>query len=149
MGKLIHGMSKTPEYRVYYHMIGRCYNLNNSHYKYYGGRGIKVCDEWRYSFAAFFKDIGKRPGPEYTLERINNDGDYKPDNCKWATRLEQNGNTRRNKLFKAVSSISRVHISKNQSEFARQFNLDQRGINDCLKNKQGSHRGWKFTFLSS
>lgn len=63
-------------------------------YRNYAGRGIDVCKKWRESFAAFLADVGPRPSPELTLDRINNDGDYEPGNVRWATRIEQNNNTR-------------------------------------------------------
>jgi hypothetical protein len=100
-----HGMRKTPEYQIWSYIKQRCYNFNNSTYEYYGGRGIKVCDKWLNSFLAFFNDMGKRPGPKYTIERLNNDGNYEPGNCKWATRKEQANNRGSNKAFKVILSI--------------------------------------------
>lgn len=147
-----HGMSRTLEYKIYTNMIQRCYNPNNPRYKNYGGRGIIVCARWLNSVEDFLKDIGKRPGPGYSIERMDNNGNYELGNWKWGTEFEQANNRRlsfRCKLFKAISPTNRVHINKNQCEFARRFNLTSYGINKCLKNRQGSHRGWKFTFLFS
>lgn len=75
-------------------MIQRCYNPKNMAYSNYGGRGIEVCARWRHSFVTFFADVGPRPHPKMTLERINNDGDYESGNVRWATRSEQMHNTR-------------------------------------------------------
>lgn len=89
-----HGLEGTPVYHSWASMIQRCSNPNFPHYSYYGGRGIKVCKRWKI-FANFYADMGERP-KELTLERINNQGNYEPSNCKWATKLEQAGNTRAN-----------------------------------------------------
>jgi len=79
-------------------MIQRCTNSNRDDYKHYGGRGIKVCERWRKSFAAFLADMGERPGPDYSLDRKENDGNYEPDNVRWATQAKQGRNRRSNKM---------------------------------------------------
>lgn len=84
-----HGMSNTPEWRVWRAMRERCRIRPHPRY---GGRGINVCDRWFNSFADFIADMGRRPTPKHTLERINGEGHYEPSNCKWATWVEQNNN---------------------------------------------------------
>jgi hypothetical protein len=83
-----HGLSKSPTYKSWIMMKSRCYNKNYTHYKYYGGSGVTVCDEWLKSFATFLKDMGERPAGK-TLDRIDPKQPYCKSNCRWATRAEQ------------------------------------------------------------
>jgi hypothetical protein len=86
----------TPEYRCWQNMIARCVNPNRRDYKHYGGRGISVCERWR-KFEAFLEDMGIKPDPSLTLDRINVNGHYEPSNCRWATWSEQQCNKRQAK----------------------------------------------------
>lgn len=85
-------MSRTVEYATWMRMRHRCENPSNKRWNRYGGRGISVCAEWRHSFAAFFASVGPRPSPQHSLDRINNNGNYEPGNCRWATRSQQSSN---------------------------------------------------------
>lgn len=89
-----HGKSRWPEYRTWRAMKERCYNPNHIVYRYYGGRGIRVCDQWLHSFENFIADMGRRPSSGYSIDRIDCDGDYSPNNCRWATIAEQRKNKR-------------------------------------------------------
>lgn len=86
-----HGRTRTPEYRAWQSMLARCDDPNGVMWHRYGGRGIKVCDRWRV-FENFFADVGPKPGKGYSLDRIDNDGDYCPSNVRWATKIEQDTN---------------------------------------------------------
>ena len=89
--------SYKSEHGTWRSMIQRCTDETNPHYKHYGGRGITICARWLQSFANFIEDIGKKPDRSYSIERINNDGNYEPGNCRWATRSEQMLNQRRSR----------------------------------------------------
>lgn len=99
MRRRTHGATETLTWKRWRSMLARCTMPNTKSYPRYGGRGIKVCDLWLKSFDAFLADLGECPGPEYTLERDNYDGAYEPNNCRWATRKEQNRNSSRNRVI--------------------------------------------------
>lgn len=94
-----HGKSGTLVYRSWCKMLSRCRNKNYAHFKHYGGRGISVCKRWEI-FENFYKDMGD-PINGYSLDRIDNNGNYEPENCRWATKSEQTRNTRSNRWLEA------------------------------------------------
>lgn len=87
-----HGMSSTKEYAAWAAMIDRCNREGNEYFSKYGGRGVEVCEDWLNNFEAFMLDMGKAPTKTHSLERIDNDGNYEPSNCKWGTKQEQSQN---------------------------------------------------------
>jgi len=93
-----HGGRKKPEYKTWESMKARCYNKNDINYKNYGGREISVCNNWIHSFKSFFDDMGPKPFPKAQIDRINNDGNYEPENCRWVTKLENSRHTSATKL---------------------------------------------------
>lgn len=103
---------KTPEYRIWLAMKTRCYNQKRVDYPRYGARGITVCDEWLHSFEQFSKDMGPRPSPSHSLDRINNNVGYSKVNCRWATRKEQSNNMRSNR-----SLTDNLGVTKNIAEW--------------------------------
>lgn len=99
---------QTLEYQTWKGIQRRCHDPENAAYKHYGGRGIVVCDRWRASFDNFMDDMGYKPiGKRHTLERKNNDGNYCPENCKWATYFEQ-GQNRRDNVQVTIDGVTRT-----------------------------------------
>lgn len=121
-----HGMYKSAEYQSWQGMKERCYNSANRAYPNYGARGIVVCDHWRNSFAAFLEDMGCRPGPAYTLDRIDSNGSYCPENCRWATREQQQNNLRTNRVL--------TYNGKTQTlaRWARELGIRRRTVSNRL-----------------
>ena len=97
-GSTRHGLTKDPVYQAWVGMLRRCNNPKHPSYKNYGGRGIKVCERW-HDLDNFMKDMSPKPSPELTLDRIDNDKGYSPDNCRWASRVEQGFNMRSTRVF--------------------------------------------------
>jgi hypothetical protein len=141
-----HGMPKISEYCVWGNMKARCYNFNNPQYKDYGGRGIQVYERW-HDFRNFFADMGKRSSKEMTLDRIDNDGNYCSENCRWATRFTQRINSRAKKCkIRAINKLLGVELGiiSHIKNFAKEFRLNKGSISLCLRGVQKEHRGWIF-----
>ena len=116
-----HGLSQTPVYKVWKRMIQRCRNKRHKRYKDYGGRGIAVCERWQSSFENFFADMGPRP-EGLSLDRINNNKGYSPENCRWATPNQQTNNARSNRR------IACRGISQTTAQWARMLGILRRTI---------------------
>jgi hypothetical protein len=129
-GNTKHGLKKTPEYAAWQNMKTRCGNPNYLQYSDWGGRGIRVCDRWldpEAGPANFIADMGPRPSDKHTIDRIDNDGDYCPENCRWATRFEQNRNQR--------SNVMLTHNNKTQcvADWARELSISKATISYRIK----------------
>lgn len=95
-----HGLSTSSEYKIWERMVSRCHNPDDAAFDRYGARGITVCDRWRTSFETFLADVGTRPSDSHSMDRYpNNDGNYEPANCRWATDTQQGRNKRNNNLL--------------------------------------------------
>lgn len=130
-----HGLTRTSEYSTWQGMIQRCTDPNAISYKNYGRRGVRVCDRWLKSFNNFFEDMGPKPTPKHTLDRKDNNKGYSPDNCKWATRLEQSINKRLSKQNKSGHSgvvwnkklskwVARIAVNKTRTHLGVFENLE-------------------------
>jgi len=150
-----HGLSSTRFYRVWANILKRIDDPKSTSYKNYGGRGIKVCPEWRKfenfkndMYESYLKHVDQHGEKETSIERINFDGDYHKNNCKWATRIQQNNNQRRHKKFKATNiqtGESFVHTSK--SIFSREHGITRQHISKVLNGERSHTGGFKFEYL--
>ena len=130
-----HGMSKTRLYRVWTNLKNRCTNPSVPEYKNYGGRGIKVCDRWLgvYGFRNFLNDMGAKPNDKtmggrsiWSLDRIDVDGDYTPENCRWATIYEQSRNRRNNRLVPCIK-----YLKDKNKKYCLDFRAENKIFNKC------------------
>lgn len=121
---------KTKEYHIWRGMIDRCYNPNNKKFANYGGRGIRVCDEWRNDYSAFIRDMGRSHGDCKTIERKDYDGDYAPGNCKWASWKEQQNNRNNNHILTFEGQ------ELNITQWAEKLGLKPATLHQRI------HRGW-------
>jgi len=141
--KARHGQSKTPEHRTWNGMIQRCTDPNSKSWHRYGGRGIKVCERWMRAFGNFLLDMGMRP-PNTSLDRINNDGNYEPDNCRWATNAVQNRNRSDNVIIEFAGEsltltdwATRLGITKQALRF--RLHSDEWTLHDALTVAERRH----------
>jgi hypothetical protein len=115
-GERVRSGKRSPEYITWDHMKGRCLRKNHVRYKDYGGRGITVCDRWLL-FQNFLEDMGRKPSPSHTIDRIDNNGNYEPGNCRWATVATQQSNRRDNAKITFVGKTLTI------SEWSRELGI--------------------------
>jgi hypothetical protein len=125
-----HGMADSPEHRTWRHMIERCNSPADRSYARYGGRGVRVCERWLQSFENFFADMGSRPSPEHSIDRIDNAKGYEPSNCRWATRVQQSRNR------SIVKPVTIAGVTLTLPEWAERVNLPL----GCIRARLS--RGW-------
>lgn len=113
-----HNKSRTREYKIWIGIKTRCNKPNDINYHNYGGRGIKICNEWLHSFKNFINHVGVAPTPKHTIDRIDVNGDYEPGNVRWATIIEQHNNCRTNRRVEFKGQIKTI------SEWCRELGLD-------------------------
>ena len=124
--RIKHGMSYTATYKAWKSMKRRCYNEDLDCFKHYGGRGVTVSDRWIESFENFLEDMGERPGPEYSLDRIDVNGNYEPSNCRWATKSQQSYNRRINN--KGTSQYRNVCWIESHQKWVASMRVDGKNI---------------------
>lgn len=133
--------NRTPTYYSWSAMRYRVFNPHHQDYHRYGGRGIKVCDRWlgNNGFKNFYSDMGERP-TGLTIDRINNDGNYTPDNCRWATRKEQSQNSSVTKLN--GDKVKKIKVLLNNNKFTQQNIADMYKVSDVVINKINLGKMW-------
>lgn len=119
---------RVPEYQVWAGMKNRCSDPTSQRWHRYGGRGIRVCERWLNSFENFYADMGPRPGPEYQIDRKDNDGHYEPSNCHWVTRVANANNREASRLLEFQGRVQSL------SQWAREVGLDRHAIEARLSN---------------
>jgi hypothetical protein len=111
---------KYKTYTIWHAMKSRCFNVNDKRYDDYGGRGITVCERWTHSFQNFLEDMGIRPSDDFQIDRINNDGNYEPSNCRWASRIENASNKRNNRVITAFGKTQTLQSWERETGINRE-----------------------------
>lgn len=136
----------TPEYRAWADMKARCLNEKHANYCSYGARGIGVHISWVDSYSNFIRDMGRKPSLKHSLDRVDNNKGYAPENCKWSTQAQQNQNTRATKLKPEdiihIRKVFRAHPNFKRVFLAKKFGVDARTISGVIHNKK-----WRETCL--
>lgn len=132
-----HGKTKSPEHVAFLNMKARCYNESHMYYHNYGGRGITVCDRWLESFENFYADMGDKPFKEAQLDRIDNNGNYEPDNCRWITPHENSLNQRKRHDYGIVHTKSKKYYTAIKRKGLSRISKARRSIEETreIRNK--------------
>ncbi len=141
-GNIKHGLASskdkiTPEYTLWRNIKDRCLNKKNKSYKYYGGRGISICELWVNDFSAFLNDVGPRRGKHLSLDRIDNNGNYEPGNVRWATHKTQMNNTRLSPTIRKKCAFCKKIIKKAKPDRVTCSNQCRKDNNIILRSKTG------------
>jgi len=131
----LHGLSQTDEYNIWSRMKARCGNQTDHKFPIYGARGIKVCDRWLHSFEAFYADMGPRPTKKHTIDRINNDGNYEPGNCRWVTNFQQSRNRSTNVNI-TINGVTRCVV-----DWATVLNVTRSHFHEMCRKTYSNGRG--------
>ena len=123
-------IGRSKAYSTWSSIKKRCYNFNQSNYERYGARGIKVCDKWVESFENFLEDMGEPPTAEHSIDRINNNGDYEPSNCKWSS-VEEQANNKRNSII-----ITFNNKKQTLAQWCRELNLNYKSTYKKVRNNK-------------
>lgn len=136
---ITHGCTGTPEHGVWLGMRKRCYQKTSISYKHYGGRGITICERWKDNFLSFLEDMGERPSNKHQIDRIDNDGNYSPDNCEWVTCKKNNQHKSNTKLTQEIVNNIRRDIKRGDKikDVAKNYSICERHVRD-IKN----YRRW-------
>jgi len=126
-----HGKTGTPEHNAWAEMIRRCFDPRRKCYEYYGGRGITVCNRWIENFENFYADMGPKPTPKHSIDRIDVNGNYEPSNCRWATPQEQSTNQRQRKdsIFKRLNQeVANKDVSRTREILVRMLRTNVQNL---------------------
>lgn len=139
-----HGMSRTPEHNAWCQMIGRCENPRIKDFCNYGGRGIVVCKRWRGldGFRNFFDDMGLRPSPIHSVDRIDVNGNYEPDNCKWSTKTDQGLNKRNSRFLSAFGKRAPLSAFIPAKKYQRHHNYANNRIKRGHPHEESIKLAW-------
>lgn len=140
-----HGLTNTKLFKIWQNMKNRCYNKNADNYSYYGGRGIKICNEWLYDFVCFYDWANKNGYKDgLTIDRIDGNGNYEPNNCRWANFIQQANNKVNNRILEyngekhTMAQWSRI-LKINNRTLSTGINRDGRTLGEIIKRNEDKH----------